>query len=201
VGNSEARALLLDDTIVPTGLTVEEEREACRALKGSMLRQEVYAADGTTRTPHPYKVTEQNFSVTLLQPQGGNPYAVFLTHARETLEYQYERNPSDPRVAHAMTLAVDAFGNILASAAIGYGRRHDLDWCAPTGRQFYSPGAAAAMCCFDRARKGNITLVLRRITLERLSYPSASAMSAPTAKATVTSRCSLCTDRDSIYAP
>ena len=40
-----ARRLLLDDTIVPPGLTLEEEREACRALKGSMLRQEIYADD------------------------------------------------------------------------------------------------------------------------------------------------------------
>ena len=31
----------------PLGLTREEEREACRAFKGSMLRQEVYALDGT----------------------------------------------------------------------------------------------------------------------------------------------------------
>ena len=40
-----ARPLLLDDTVLPAGLTLEEEREACRALKGSMLRQEVYADD------------------------------------------------------------------------------------------------------------------------------------------------------------
>ena len=37
----EARKHLLDDTILPTGLTVDEEFEACRALRGSMLRQEV----------------------------------------------------------------------------------------------------------------------------------------------------------------
>ena len=38
---------LLPDTILPTGLPVEEAREACRSLKGAMLRQEVYAEDGT----------------------------------------------------------------------------------------------------------------------------------------------------------
>ena len=43
--DAEARALLLPDTVLPAGLTLEEEREACRALKGSMLRQEVYADD------------------------------------------------------------------------------------------------------------------------------------------------------------
>jgi hypothetical protein len=43
--DSEARALLLPDTVLPTGLTLEEERQACRALKGPLLRQEVYADD------------------------------------------------------------------------------------------------------------------------------------------------------------
>src|SRR6185436_841997 len=41
--DAQARERLLDDTPLPDGLTLEEEREACRALKGSMLRQEVYA--------------------------------------------------------------------------------------------------------------------------------------------------------------
>lgn len=31
--------------MLPKGLSLSEEREACRALKGMMLRQEVYADD------------------------------------------------------------------------------------------------------------------------------------------------------------
>ncbi len=77
----QARALLLDDTVLPAGLTVDEEREACRALKGSMLRQEVYALDGTDKQQHPYTVTEQNFTIRVLQPRGGNRHGVFFTHA------------------------------------------------------------------------------------------------------------------------
>ena len=45
--DAQAGELLLEDTVLPDGLTVEEEREACRALKGAMLRREVYALDGT----------------------------------------------------------------------------------------------------------------------------------------------------------
>jgi RHS repeat-associated protein len=121
--DAQARALLLDDTVLPVGLTIEEEREACRALKGSMLRQEVYARDGTAREQHPYSVTEQNFTIGLLQPRGDNRHAVFFTHARQAISYHYERNPADPRTTHALTLDVDEFGNVLKSAAIGYGRR------------------------------------------------------------------------------
>ena len=115
--------VLLSDTILPTGLTVEEEREACRALKGAMLRQEVYALDDTEKAPHPYTVTEQNFTIRMLQPKAGTPHGVFFTHAREAISFHYERNPADPRISHALTLKVDDFGNVLTSAAVGYGRR------------------------------------------------------------------------------
>ena len=121
--DEDARRLLLDDTVLPSGLSADEEREACRALKGSMLRQEAYALDGTDKAPYPYSVTERNFAIECLQPQSENRYAVFLPHARESVAYQYERNPADPRVAHSLTLAVDGFGNVLESAAVVYARR------------------------------------------------------------------------------
>ena len=121
-GDAAAEALLLDDTVLPAGLTLDEEREACRALKGSMLRQEIYALDGSAKQSIPYTVTEQNFTVECLQKQAINRYAVFFTHPREALSYHYERNPDDPRVGHAMTLEVDDYGNVLKSLAIAYGR-------------------------------------------------------------------------------
>ena len=136
--DEEARQLLLEDTLLPDGLTVEEQREACRALKGSMLRQEVYALDdtGSSAYPsgHPYTVTEQNFTIRLLQRQGTNRHAVFFTHAREAITYHYERNPADPRMQHALTLEVDEFGNVLKSAAIGYGRREEIRIIDEQGR-------------------------------------------------------------------
>lgn len=122
-GDPAAARWLLDDTILPTGLSLEEEREACRALKGAMLRQEVYAEDGTDKAGLPYSVVEQNFTITPLQPRGGNRHAVFFTHAREALTHHHERNPADPRTQHALTLEVDAWGNVLKSLAVGYGRR------------------------------------------------------------------------------
>ena len=73
------------------------------------------------RNSHPYTVTEQNFTIRLLQPIATNPHAVF--HPRESIAYQYERNFADPRIAHAMTLEVDAFGSILESATVAYSRR------------------------------------------------------------------------------
>ena len=124
-------AMLLDDTILPSHLTAEEAREACRALKGSMLRQEVYALDGTEESGRPYTVAESNFTITLLQPRHHTLHAVFFTHPREALTFHYERKlydvdgarHADPRVTHNLTLEVDEYGNVLKSAAAGYGRR------------------------------------------------------------------------------
>jgi RHS repeat-associated protein len=113
----------LNDTILPTGLTPYEAREACRALKGSTLRQEVYALDGTAKERVPYTVTESNFTIRPLQPLATNRYAIFFTHPRETITLHYERVADDPRVGHALTLAVDDYGNVLTSVSIGYARR------------------------------------------------------------------------------
>ena len=113
----------LDDTILPGGLTAFEAREACRSLKGSTLRREIYALDGTAKAQIPYTVAESNFTIRTLQPLASNRYAVFFTHPRETITFHYERDPDDPRIGHELTFAVDDYGNVLTSASIGYQRR------------------------------------------------------------------------------
>jgi RHS repeat-associated protein len=121
--DAQARALLLEDTLLPGGLTAEEQREACRALKGAMLRQEIYGLDDSDRQDHPYIVTEQNFTIRAEQRQGINRHGIFFTHPHESISYHYERHPTDPRVTHALTLEVDTYGNTLRAATVGYGRR------------------------------------------------------------------------------
>ncbi len=146
--DEQLRAMLLPDTVLPSSilladgtrmpwmLSPEETRQAYRALKGSILRQEVYALDRSEEADRPYSVSERNYTIEWLQPmQPGraNQHAVFFTHQRETIDFHYERKLydvagnklADPRVNHAMTLAVDYYGNVLKSVAIGYGRRLD----------------------------------------------------------------------------
>ena len=156
LSEEQFEAMQLDDTIVPTTVLLpdgsrqprefspEEYREACRALRGSILRQEVYGLDGADAADRPYGVSERNYTVEVLQPRGPNKYGAFFSHARETLDFHYERklfkvvngtlvDPgaapanandfADPRVTHAVTFAVDQYGNVLQSAAVAYGRR------------------------------------------------------------------------------
>ena len=141
----QVEAMLLDDSILPTTLRLpdgsslpfalsgDEAQEACRSLKGALLRQEIYALDGTDAEDRPYSVTEHNYTIEQLQPQGVNRHAVFFTHIRETVHFDYERTLfavngqklADPRVSHAAVLAVDNVGNVLQTVAVAYGRRYD----------------------------------------------------------------------------
>lgn len=120
-GDAEARQL--DGTWFPEGLAVEDLREACRALRGKVLRQETYADDGSAARQDPFAVSQHRYRVTRLQPASGESYGSFMTSDLETLTYHYERNPSDPRTAHTMTLEIDDFGTVLKQAEVCYPRR------------------------------------------------------------------------------
>ena len=58
----------------------------------------------------------------MLQPRLSNRYAVFLTHESEAITYHYERNATDPRIAHELNTVVNSFGYAVKSAKIVYGR-------------------------------------------------------------------------------
>ncbi|HCU51747.1 MAG TPA: hypothetical protein DGG94_18435, partial [Micromonosporaceae bacterium] len=114
------------NSVLPTGLSAAEERDATRALRGTPLRQEVYALDGSAKEPLPFHVVEHRFAVRRLQPR------VYLPHPCETVVSQHERTlyevngqqVPDPRVTQELILDVDDWGNVLRSASIGYGRQH-----------------------------------------------------------------------------
>lgn len=121
----DTQATLLPDTTLLTepnqpALSTAELKQAHRALKGSILRQEIYGTDDET---HPYSVSERSFAVRREQPAKDGKKGVFFVQPREAIEYYYERDPSDPRVTHAFTLEVDEYGTAKRSAALAYPRR------------------------------------------------------------------------------
>jgi RHS repeat-associated protein len=111
----------LGETLLPGGLGVDDTREACRALKGKMLREEVYALDGQSDVP--YIVREHAYALVPVELEGGRAHGVWFPHARESLEIHYERQANDPRITHALTLAVDDYGNVTDEASVAYERR------------------------------------------------------------------------------
>lgn len=114
--------LRLPDPVLPADLSPDEQREAARACKGRVLRQEIYALDGTPAAGEPYTAAQTSYRVDRVQPRGANRYAVFLVTQRETLTVHDERGLAEPRVTHTLVLAVDGYGNVTQAASVGYGR-------------------------------------------------------------------------------
>lgn len=113
---------LLPDAELPPGLSTDEHKEVFRACKGMLLRKEMYALDGTTKEKYPYTAEQNNCMIKLLQPKGSNKYAVVINQKNETIQYNYEREPGDPRITHHFIFDIDPYGNILDQASVVYGR-------------------------------------------------------------------------------
>jgi RHS repeat-associated protein len=108
---------------------VPDDAEAFRALRGSVLRSEVYALDSNpldatgSKADLPYSVTENRYRVQQLQPRGNHQHGVFLTSTAESIAHHYERKPNDPRIAHEITCPPDKFRNVTDKIAVAYPRR------------------------------------------------------------------------------
>jgi RHS repeat-associated protein len=113
---------LLLDPKFSDALSTSEWREALRACKGTLLRKEVYAKDNSPDQEKPYVTEQHNVVIKRLQEQAINKHAIFLVHESESITYHYERNLNDPRVSHNFVLEIDAYGNALKTASVGYGR-------------------------------------------------------------------------------
>ena len=111
-----AAAMRPPDSALPDGLTPFELREAYRALKGHALRVETFDADDSGPLSAPYSVSESNFTIERLQPQGVNLHAVFFVHPRESVALHYERADGDPRVTHDVVLETNPYGDVLRAA-------------------------------------------------------------------------------------
>ncbi|MEP6862942.1 MAG: SpvB/TcaC N-terminal domain-containing protein [Deltaproteobacteria bacterium] len=121
--SGDAAATALAPDLVPSTLLPPAQREATRAFKGRLLRQEIYGEDGTLSAAHPYSVTEQRYEVRELQSLGDDRHGVYHAFMRESLSYNYERDPRDPRIAHRLELEIDFLGHVTRGATLAYARR------------------------------------------------------------------------------
>ncbi len=110
-------------------LGFETVRQAYVALSGQVIRTEVYGEDSRLNPELykiPYTVEESNMEVKLLQEIGKESYAIFMVNPRESISYNYERNPKDPNVQQSFILKVDAFGNEMQSCNVFLPRRSNI---------------------------------------------------------------------------
>lgn len=122
------------DTAIIDNMDADRWREAFRACKGMVLRQEVFALDAPPegaddgeikKQMKPYTAATHNCNIRLLQPRAGNPYMVFHVTESEALTIHYERDETDPRIAHTLNTKIDELGNILETASVVYPRKHE----------------------------------------------------------------------------
>lgn len=124
---------LPEPELSPEPLSAGEWREAIRACKGMILRQETYEldVDGLERGDHKrvrlFSVVARNCTIQRLQPREDNPHAVFLVTDSELLTYEYEQSLTapvalDPRITHTLHLRLDEFGHVLQSVTAVYSR-------------------------------------------------------------------------------
>jgi RHS repeat-associated protein len=122
---------IIEDDFNIDNLNAEGYREALRALKGMVLRQEIFALDAPQQEPSdaerqrqlkPYSVATHNCLIQVLQPRAMNNHAAFIVTESEAVTIHYERNETDPRIAHTLNTQIDELGNVLEAAAVVYPR-------------------------------------------------------------------------------
>lgn len=103
-------------------------REMYRALRGSMMRTEVYGDDNSPYAGIPYSISRQRLQIRAFssgKPDGSedtdNP--VTLLTPVETLSLSCERIAADPVVSQSLVLELDEYGVVLAGADITYPRQ------------------------------------------------------------------------------
>lgn len=114
----------LQDTLIATRSDAMV-REMKKALSGSPLRQEIYAANDPADSAVPYSVNQQRYMVRMLEPSGCMLLPI------ESIAWRYEREPLDPACSHTLNLCVDAYGSLEHSVTIHYARRKTPDDASP----------------------------------------------------------------------
>ncbi|WP_038251161.1 SpvB/TcaC N-terminal domain-containing protein [Xenorhabdus nematophila] len=92
-----------------------------RALKGQLLRSELYGLDNNSQESIPYTVSEHRPQVRRF-PAEGNQF-IYWTSVLESRQYHYERISRDPQCNQSVTLKTDKYGHPLQQISIQYPRR------------------------------------------------------------------------------
>ena len=92
-----------------------------RALKGMLMRTEVFGLDSDERADIPYSVTEQRLQARLVSVVDNVP--VVWPSVAENRTYHYERIASDPTCSQSIILTADEYGQPLKQAEVNYPRR------------------------------------------------------------------------------
>jgi RHS repeat-associated protein len=113
-------------------------RDALRTLRGSTLRTELYALDGTIHQDRPYTVTEQAYGLREeAPPESGDQrrQRIFFSHPLAQRTTQWERG-DEPMTQFAFTYDYDAYGQSCRQVSLAVPRRRDYRAPATAGAPY-----------------------------------------------------------------
>jgi RHS repeat-associated protein len=114
------------------------KRDALRTLRGSILRTELYALDGTDRQDRPYTVTEQAYGLREESPpESGDQqrHGIFFPHPLAQRTTQWERG-HEPMTQFSFTDDYDAYGQACRKVSLAVPRHRDYRAPAPAGAPY-----------------------------------------------------------------
>jgi RHS repeat-associated protein len=128
----------LVNAFLQTLLDPSYKRDALRTLRGSVLRTELYALDGTDRQDRPYTVIEHAYGLREESPpeEGERPrQRIFLPHPLTQRTTQWERG-DEPMTQFAFTDDYDAYGQARRQASLAVPRHRNYRIPAPAGTPY-----------------------------------------------------------------
>lgn len=150
--------------------------EAARALRGHLLREEVFGLDGDQAAAHPYAVSQHGYRLRLLQPAAAGQFPSWLAAPRETVIAHLERRPGDARVEHVCVAAVGPHGEAERVAHVHYPRRAGGDGVWPEQQRLI---ASVSMTAFastdDDVHRLAVPIEGQRFELGGLALPAGAA--------------------------
>lgn len=114
-------------TAMLAGLPRRQRRDALRALRGNVLRSEVYAIDGSSRQSRPYSVTETSYDAREEVSAATAPLGIFFAYPVATRDSRWDRG-SEPLTRLSFNGDYDAFGQPRSGVAIAVPRWRALTY-------------------------------------------------------------------------
>ncbi len=168
-----------------SSLERRDRRDALRTLRGSVLRTELYALDGSEeREIRPYTVTEVQYTVTEVQysvreesPPGDDQpdrKRIFFSHPAAQRTTQWERGV-DPMTQISFTDDYDTYGQPRRQVALAVPRGRDYQVAAPAGEPYLGTVTVTDYAQRDDDTHYIINRVARTTAFELLNDGSPSA--------------------------
>ncbi|MBL6448472.1 hypothetical protein JMN32_19320 [Fulvivirga sp. 29W222] len=117
--NGDLEALDFPPSIYEVNTDTEAQKQSRIALAGRLIREEIFEVGNGI----PYSVEMHNYRVQALQEPFGVELGVFRAIAMESIDYQYDQDPTDPQVTQSFVVGWDNFGHETESCLIYLPRR------------------------------------------------------------------------------